>query len=78
MNCQEVPTLTDIPDLPSRGRYEPDAETYEALTFSPEDDAKLARAAQRGPTAVSMALAGDPAGLEEMRRLHVVRWEVMR
>ena len=79
MKCYEVPTLTlDIPDLPTRGIYELDAEDAATLTFSPEDDDKITRASRRGLTAVNLTLAGDPAGFEELRRLHVTMWKVTR
>jgi len=68
----------DVPELPTRGTYDPDAEDFDTLTFSPEDDLRLTLAAQRGPTAIRMALAGDPAALEEMRKLRITRWEHVR
>lgn len=65
-------------DLPTRYTHDTTPEDFETLEFSPEEDAKLTAAAHRGPLAISLALAGDQTAVDELRRLHIVRWEHAR
>lgn len=66
-------TITDPPEYTTS--YEAD-DLPEALgdefTLSVEEKAKIDHAAH--PNLVTRALAGDQAGFEEMRRLHVTMW----
>lgn len=69
----EVPTLdtSDLPDLPYRLAV--DDLTPDRWEISREEDEKIARAAR--PNLVTRALAGDSEAMDEMKRLHIVRWE---
>ena len=80
MKCHETPTLTpDIPEFPTRGIYEPETEDASTLTFSPEDDAKLASAANWGRSMIEGARLGDPIALRGLQtKLHVTRFQVTR
>jgi len=69
---------TDTLELPTRGRHDLDAEEFSALEFSAEDDAKISRAANRGPIAIKAALAGDPRGRVEMAALGITLWQHRR
>lgn len=76
----EVPTLTaDIPELPTRCTYTPDAPDYHDLTFSPEDDAKLDRAAKLGKSLIERARAGDQQALADLQhKMHLTVYQIMR
>ena len=68
--------IDTLPEIPTRGSHDPDAEDFEALTFSPEEDAKLDRGAR--PNLIARALAGEAEAMDDLRRLHVTRWEHVR
>ena len=76
----EIPTLTtDIPEFPTRGIYEPDTEDASTLTFSPEDDDKITRAANWGRSRLLSARAGDTQALRDLQvKLHVTQYQVTR
>lgn len=80
MTRAEAPTLTsDLPDLPSRGVYDPDAEDLSTLTFSPEEDSKLDKASQWGRSLILAARAGDAQALSDLQqRMHITRWDGAR
>lgn len=75
------PYIIDAPDLPYRHEVDTDSERLDDLTFSPEEDAKLERAANRGKVLQAAVLAGGEAvavALQELRKIGIVRWEHRR
>ncbi len=72
-------SIEDPPDYQTRFTHDDLTEALgDSFEITADEQARLARAAQRGPQTVRMALAGDPVALAEMRALHVIRWEVRR
>lgn len=78
MNCDRV-SITDAPEYPTRLTHDDTPEQLgDDFEISTEERQRLTIAAQRGPRAVRMAMDGDVEAMEEMRRLHIVRWEHVR
>lgn len=78
MNCDRV-NIEDPPEYTTRHEHDDTPEQLgDSFEISAEERERLTIAAQRGPRAVRMALAGDAEAMAEMRRLHIVRWDHAR
>lgn len=71
--------IVDPPDYATRLESDDTPEQLgDDFEITAEERQRLTVAAQFGPNAVRRALAGDPTGLDDMRKLHVTRYQVMR
>lgn len=70
--------IEDAPSYCFSHTHDPYAEDLSTFEVTAEEEAKLTRAAQRGPTSVKMALAGDEEAMADLKRLHLTKWEVRR